>query len=206
MKIRRNHVRKRYRYNVNRKTMNRTRSSTGKIKDPEMQKLWLEGKRVGTNFKEMGLASDPNKSVGIPNYKRNRLESVKIVKKLDDDELARLDSKAQAAAEEAQKPKRGHVVQELEQMAIDRRADPEFRLPKGVVKELTYFLGKHRFNYRAMVADRRNHGQWTWRQFRLKIRRFMAIPEQFNEYLKQRNLPIGVKPDWPEYDSDSEWK
>lgn len=57
-----------------------------------------------------------------------------------------------------------------------------------------------------MVADRRNHGQWTWRQFRLKIRRFMSIPEQFNEYLEQKKLPIDVKPDWPEYESDSEWK
>ncbi|XP_064552765.1 nucleolar protein 16 [Drosophila montana] len=209
MKIRKNHVRKRYRYNVNRKTMNKTRKSTGNIKDPEMKKLWLESKRVGTNFSEMGLASDPNKSVGIPNYKRERLEAVKLVngfmeEELDEEELAALGSKA--AEPEPEKPKRGHVVQDLEQMAIDRRADPEFRLPKGVVKELSYFLNKHKFNYKAMVTDRRNHGQWTWRQFRLKIRRFMSIPEQFNEYLEQKKLPTGVKPDWPEYESDSEWK
>lgn len=97
---------------------------------PEMKKLWLEGKRVGTNFSEMGLASDPNKSVGVPNYKRERLEAVKIVnglaeEALDEDELAALGSKSDKT--ETQKPKRGHVVQELEQMAIDRRSDPEFR-------------------------------------------------------------------------------
>lgn len=57
-----------------------------------------------------------------------------------------------------------------------------------------------------MVTDRRNHGQWTWRQFRSKIRRFISIPEQFNEYLAQKKLPAGEKPDWPEYESDSEWK
>ncbi|XP_017873353.1 PREDICTED: nucleolar protein 16 [Drosophila arizonae] len=209
MKIRKNHVRKRYRYNVNRKTMNKTRKNTGKIKDPEMKKMWLEGKRVGTNFSEMGLARDPNKAVGVPNYKRERLEAVKIVngfteEALDDDEMAILGSKKDKT--ETPKPKRGHVVQELEQMAIDRRADPEFRLPKGVVKELSYFLNKHKFNYKAMVSDRRNHGQWTWRQFRLKIRRFMSIPEQFNEYLEKNKLPINAKPDWPEYESDSEWK
>lgn len=33
MKIRKNHQRKRYRYNVNRKTMRKTRESTGKIKE-----------------------------------------------------------------------------------------------------------------------------------------------------------------------------
>ncbi|KAL7727884.1 hypothetical protein ACLKA6_019449 [Drosophila palustris] len=212
MKIRKNHVRKRYRYSVNRKTLNKTRKNMGKIKDPEMKKLWMEGQRVGTNFSEMGLAKDPNKSIGLPNYKRDRLEAAKVVngfieEELDDEELAALGPKKKSAEDaQNQKPKRGHVVQELEQMAIDRRADPEFRLPKGVVKELSYFLNKHKFNYKAMVTDRRNHGQWTWRQFRLKIRRFMSIPEQFNEYLEQKKLPTGVKPDWPEYESDSEWK
>lgn len=57
-----------------------------------------------------------------------------------------------------------------------------------------------------MVTDRRNHGQWTWRQFRSKIRRFISITEQFNEYLEKKKLPAGKKPDWPEYESDSEWK
>ncbi|XP_060650114.1 nucleolar protein 16 [Drosophila nasuta] len=208
MKIRRNHVRKRYRYNVNRKTMNKTRKSTGKIKDPEMKKMWIEGKRVGTNFSEMGLAKDPNKAVGIPNYKRERLEAAKIVngfveEDLDDEDLKPRSSKTDP---EDLKPKRGHIVQELEQMAVERRSDPEFRLPKGVVKELSYFLNKHKFNYKAMVTDRRNHDQLTWKQFRMKIRRFMLIPEQFNEYLQQKKLPIDVKPDWPEYESDSEWK
>lgn len=33
MKIRKIHRHKRYRYNVNRKTLNKTRSSTGKIKE-----------------------------------------------------------------------------------------------------------------------------------------------------------------------------
>lgn len=99
---------------------------------PEMKKLWEETKRVGTNFSEMGLAKDPNKSIGIPNYKRQRLEAAKIVngfveEEVDDEETATLKPKKKIVDEEETKPKRGHVVQELEQMAIDRRADPEFR-------------------------------------------------------------------------------
>ncbi|EDW81529.1 uncharacterized protein Dwil_GK12115 [Drosophila willistoni] len=207
MKIRKNHARKRYRYNVNRKTLNKTRSSTGKIKDPVLKKLWMEGQRVGTNFSEMGLASDPNKAVAIPNYKSQRLQTVKIVngfveEEMDDEEIKALKG---SRVTESQEPKRGHVVRELEQMASER-ADPEFRLPKGVVKELSYFLNKHKFDYKAMVTDRRNYWQWTWRQFRLKIRRFMSIPEQFNVFLEQKKLPLDTKPDWPEYESDSEWK
>jgi len=34
----------------------------------------------------------------------------------------------------------------------------------------------------------------------------MSIPEQFNVYLEQQKLPVGVKPEWEEYESDSEWK
>ncbi|XP_037708798.1 nucleolar protein 16 [Drosophila subpulchrella] len=207
MKIRKNHARKRYRYNVNRKTMNKTRSSTGKIKDPRMKKMWMEDQRVGTNFSEMGLAKDVNKAIAIPSYKKDRLLAARVVngfleEELDEDERRALGLKKPVVDEG---PKRGHVVQELEQLASER-ADPEFRLPKGVVKELTYFLNKHKFNYKAMVADRKNFNQSTWRQFRLKIRRFMSIPEQFNVYLEQQKLPVGVKPDWEEYESDSEWK
>ncbi|XP_030369525.1 nucleolar protein 16 [Scaptodrosophila lebanonensis] len=202
MKIRKNHVRKTYRYNVNRKTLNRTRKSTGKIKDPVMKKLWMENKRVGTNFREMGLAKDPNKSVAIPNYKSERLQYAKIVNSTVENEQE--DGEFPTKERPKYQPRRVHVVHQLEALAKER-ADPEFRLPKGVVKELTYFLSKHKFNYKAMVTDRRNHGQWTWKQFRMKIRKFMSIPEQFNVYLEQQKLPVGIKPDWPEYESDSEW-
>ncbi|XP_001358994.1 nucleolar protein 16 [Drosophila pseudoobscura] len=207
MKIRKNHKGKHYRYSVNRKTLNKTRSSTGKIKDPALKKMWVEGQRVGTNFSEMGLAKDPNKAIAIPSYRKDRLHAAKIVngfveEELDEEERLLLGIK-KAPVEEG--PKRGHVVEELEQLASER-ADPEFRLPKGVVKELSYFLNKYKFNYKGMVTDRKNYGQLTWRQFRLKIRRFMSIPEQFNVYLEQKNLTADVKPDWPEYESDSEWK
>lgn len=57
-----------------------------------------------------------------------------------------------------------------------------------------------------MVTDRRNHDQWTWKQFRMKIKQFMNIPEQFNKYLEKKRLPLDTPLDWPEYDSDSEWK
>ncbi|XP_075146195.1 nucleolar protein 16 [Haematobia irritans] len=197
MKIRRNHRQKRYRYNVNRKTLNKTRSSTGKIKDPVLKKLWEETKKPGTNFREMGLAVNPNKSVPIPNFKSDRLKMTKIVNGFVEEEITDEDIK--------QTPKRGHVVHDLEEMA-KQKADSKLRLPKGVVSHLTYFLDKYQFNYKAMVTDRRNHDQWTWKQFRMKIKQFMSIPEQFNMYLEKKKLPLDKKLDWPEYDSDSEWK
>lgn len=71
------------------------------------------------------------------------------------------------------------------------------------MKYATYLLDKYGLNYKAMVKDEKNHDQETWKQFRAKIRKFMSIPEQFNVYLKKRNLD----PDnlgWSEYDSDCE--
>ncbi|CAD6991211.1 nucleolar protein 16 [Ceratitis capitata] len=199
MKIRKNHQRKRYRYNCNRKTMRKTRESTGKIKDPEMKKLWIETKR-NKNFFEMGLASDPNKSVPIPNFKQHRIKTVKIIngfveEEMDDEELK---------SKISDRP-RGYVIEKLEADAAEPR-EKLLRLPKNSIDHLSYFLDKYKFNYKAMVTDRRNYLQWTWKQFRMKIRKFMSIPEQFNAYLKQRNLKEGEKPAWEEYDSDSEWK
>lgn len=54
-----------------------------------------------------------------------------------------------------------------------------------------------------MVKDEKNYDQETWRQFRAKIRKFMSIPEQFDVYVKQRNLDpehLG----WSEYKSDDD--
>lgn len=54
-----------------------------------------------------------------------------------------------------------------------------------------------------MVMDKKNHDQWTWKQFRAKCRRFMAIPEQFDVYLQSRDMNKDSL-DWTEYESDSE--
>ena len=200
MKIRRIHIRKRYRYNVNRKTLNRTRSSTGKLKDPTLKKLWEDCKRPGRNYYEMGLSADPNKSVPIPNFKNERLKMMKIVDGFVEEEV----SDEEPVVE--RKPKRKEFVAKMLEEQANTLREPQLRLPKGVVQILEYFLDKHNLNYKAMVNDRRNYDQWTWKQFRMKIRKFMSIPEQFDKYLEKKNLKPGDSLPWPEYDSDSEWR
>lgn len=79
----------------------------------------------------------------------------------------------------------------------------QFRLPKGVVTHLSKMMDKYKLNYKAMVMDKQNYDQWTWKQFRAKCRRFMSIPEQFDIYLQSRNLDENTL-DWIEYESDSE--
>ncbi|XP_037947287.1 nucleolar protein 16 [Teleopsis dalmanni] len=198
MKIKKNHARKHYRYNVNRKTLKKTRTSTGKIKDPWLKKLWEDRKNPNKNFREMGLSSDPNKTVPIPSFKNDRLKIVKIVNGFMEEEI-------EEEEKPKMKPRRGHVAEKLEEIAKDR-GESLLRLPKGVVSQLSYFLDKYQFNYKAMVTDKRNYDQWTWKQFRMKIRKFMSIPEQFNKYLEKKNMKPGEKLPWTEYDSDSEWR
>lgn len=77
------------------------------------------------------------------------------------------------------------------------------RLPKGVVSFLSDMLDAHGLNYAAMVRDKKNYDQWTWKQFRGKIRKFMGIPEQFGPYLKSRNLNKDNL-NWIEYETDDE--
>lgn len=64
-------------------------------------------------------------------------------------------------------------------------------------------MDKYKLNYKAMVTDKKNYDQWTWKQFRAKCRRLMTIPEQFNVYLNSKQLDTDSF-DWVEYDSDSE--
>lgn len=79
----------------------------------------------------------------------------------------------------------------------------EIRLPKGVVTHLSQMMDKYKLNFKAMVMDKKNYDQWTWKQFRAKCRRFMSIPEQFDAYIQSRNLDENPF-DWIEYESDSE--
>lgn len=73
-----------------------------------MKKLWIETKR-NKNFQEIGLSSDPNKVFPIPNFKQNRLKTVKVVsgfieEEMDDEELN----------EKIADRSRGYVIEQLE--------------------------------------------------------------------------------------------
>lgn len=77
-------------------------------------------KRPGTNFADMGLASNPNKSVPIPNFKSDRLKLTKIVVNgFTEEEIKEEDLKQTT-------PKRGHVVNELVELA-KQKGDSKLR-------------------------------------------------------------------------------
>lgn len=157
--------------------------------------MWEDRKTISTNLKEIGLGWDPNKVIGIPSARSERIKMIKQMQGFVEE-----DNPPEEPIE-VRRPK-AHV---LEQMEIDANAlrESKFRLPKGLVSHLTYMMDKHKLNYKAMVYDSKNYDQWTWKQFRAKCRKLMEIPQQFDLYLASRNIDKDSL-DWVEYGSDSE--
>lgn len=192
----------------------------------EIKKVWEDRKTISSNLRDIGLGWDPNKIIKIPNAREER---AKLMKKMHG--FVEEDNTNEAEPKLVKRPK-GFVMEEMEADAnalresnfrfvrnkknlsidIDRSNIFQlyfvhvvlyFRLPKGVVAHLSYMMDKYKLNYKAMVMDKKNYDQWTWKQFRAKCRRFMSIPEQFDVYLQSRNLDNETL-DWNEYESDSE--
>ncbi|KAL0281677.1 UNVERIFIED_CONTAM: hypothetical protein PYX00_002590 [Menopon gallinae] len=153
-KIRKQKRRKQYRYNVNRKRLNKN-----------VKKAWKERFSCRQNLKSMGLVYDVNKEIGVAE-----------------------ECKMDVDAGERTKPK-AKVAEELEKDANTLR-EKGYRLPKNQVEYLSYLLDKYGEDYKAMARDKRNIIQATWKQIRSKINVFKSIPEQFNEYLQQKNNKV----------------
>ncbi|CRK94886.1 CLUMA_CG008378, isoform A [Clunio marinus] len=196
---------KKYNYDKNRKNLKKKLKSTGKIKCPEIKNAMDKRRTLTTNIDDMGLAFDVNKSLGLPNSKRDR---IKFVKKLQNGfvEEDQTDSENENESKTELAPKH-EVVEKLERDAKELR-ESKFRLPKGQVKFISYLIDKYGLNYKKMVKDHKNYDQETWRQLRAKCRKFMSIPEQFSKYLEERNLVDceinPLDPQWQETNTDIE--
>ncbi|XP_075221391.1 nucleolar protein 16 [Lycorma delicatula] len=168
-KIRKQHRKKKYKYNVNRKRMRNKLQKTPSIKCDQVNKEWERHKTVRQNLRSMGLAYDPNLAIRIPKT---------VIKPLEDEKL-------EEKPRPPRIPKKIHVAQALEEDANAPR-EKTFRLPKSQVQWLSYLLNKYGEDYKAMSRDDKNYYQETWKQLRAKVKQFKSIPEQFGEYLESR--------------------
>lgn len=59
-----------------------------------------------------------------------------------------------------------------------------------------------------MEKDSKNYNQETWRQLRAKVKKFLSIPQQCTEFLKEQGIldnKLDPKdPRWKEPDSDDD--
>ncbi|KAI4471091.1 hypothetical protein MML48_1g19249 [Holotrichia oblita] len=174
-KLRKQRRKKVYRHNVNRKRLRNKLHKVGNIECKEIKQAWDRNKSVQINLKEMGLSYDPNQTIKIPNNKKQlKTKIITTSSEWIEEEI-----------EEVEIPKK-HVAEELEKDAKAPRVKL-FRLPKGQVEWITYLMDKYGNDFKAMVKDKRNYNQETWKQLRAKIKRFKSIPEQYSEYIKNKN-------------------
>lgn len=152
-----------------------------------------------TNINQMGLVYDVNKALPVPSYKFERVKKKKV-------DHGFVEEDQSGSEEEAAHPKQ-EVANELEKKAKALR-ESKFRLPKGIIKFVSYLIDKYGLDYKKMAKDPKNYDQETWRQLRAKCRKFMSIPEHFSKYLEERDLvDCDIDPEdpkWKENNTDIE--
>lgn len=141
----------------------------------EIKNAWEKSKSVETNFSEMGLSHDPNKTIVIPNSK------AEIKVSLISNETEWQEEIITNCRVGTYKALIADVLEKEAKTPLERR----FKLPKSQVKWLTYLMKKYKNNFKAMSQDKKNYNQETWKQIRQKIKRFKSIPDQFGEFLKE---------------------
>ena len=156
-------------------------------------------KSLSTNVGEMGLVYDLKKKFKVVNNREKQMKQrIKLANGFVEEEN-------DLEAENEVLPKQ-HVLDKMEAEANAPKVK-KFRLPKVQVKELGYFIMKYKLNYKLWAKDFKNYDQVTWRQYRAKCRKFMAIPEQFGEWMAEKGLLDDIDPDepaWKEYCTDDE--
>ncbi|XP_064470642.1 nucleolar protein 16-like [Ornithodoros turicata] len=80
-----------------------------------------------------------------------------------------------------------HVVEALEAEA-SQPTRKTLRMSGDNVKFCVYMLEKYGEDYKAMAKDSKNYYQHTPAQIRQKIKTLQKIPEQWNAYLKAKQM------------------
>ena len=180
-KVRKVKRRKKYHVNINRKRLRNKLRKLPAIGCPQIKESWEVTTSTRTNLKQMGLVYDPNEVLKIPRVKNQLIADAKL-KAIDSENMSESEEETENVI-----PEKGYVVEELLKEAKAPRKRM-FRLPNSQVEFLIYLMDKHGEDYKAMARDKTNYNQLTWRQIRAKIKLFKGIPEQYNEYLKNKNV------------------
>ncbi|KAK2558372.1 Nucleolar protein 16 [Acropora cervicornis] len=137
-----------------------------RVLNQTLQKHWNYKKSVRQNFKELGLASDPNTVVGFPGKK-----SAKQGEKTQEDQEMEVDKEPTP------------LIQEFEEMAANE-LKTERHIPPGEARVLWRFIQDHGDNYKGMAKDKRNYNQYTPKQLQRKCETFLKSKQDFSRYLE----------------------
>ncbi|KAL8579018.1 hypothetical protein ACOMHN_035957 [Nucella lapillus] len=164
-------VKKNFNYTRNRRKEWDKTKKIPTIKCKQIREAWDAKKTMTSNFREMGLSVDPNKTLHIPTAKEL---------------LGPKDLAEDTSRKEKRKGKKMHVVNELEAEAAlpqERR----LKLSEPDVAFCISMMEKYGDDYKAMARDEENYYQDTPKQIARKIRVFRSIPEQYSAYLASKS-------------------
>ncbi|XP_060068250.1 uncharacterized protein LOC132548399 [Ylistrum balloti] len=169
------HRKRKFNYDKNRRKEWLKSKKMPTIECKQVKNAWDSKRSVKENMLEMGLATDPNKTISIPKTKDSLVTSIPG------------SSKKTEMKEEAAPAVKQYVALELEAEAnIPQRR--RLRLSEPETRYCIYMMEKYGEDYKAMARDMRNYYQDTPKQIKSKIKAFKSIPEQYGEYLKSKGV------------------
>ncbi|CAI9717750.1 Hypothetical predicted protein [Octopus vulgaris] len=162
-----------YRYNVNRRQENKKRKKVPSIDCALIKKFWNKGKSSQSNFEDMGLCFNPNKTLPIPSVK-------------DIMGYRSLEAETMEVDKTKKPPRKDFVVKGLEEEANSAGKRPK-SMAEEDVKYCILMMEKYGEDYEKMARDYRNYYQDTPNQIKKKINKFKNMEKQYKKYLASRN-------------------
>jgi hypothetical protein len=176
------HKKKRFNYNKNLKKAWKKQKAKkqAKVTDETLKAAWNTHKSIEYNYAELGLSSNPNKTLSIPR-----------IKTLIQPEVMNLQKAIELENQNKFKTnkKETSVVQELEKRAKEAK-DPEYNLNESDRFMCIYMMEKYGQEYHKMERDHKNFYQETGAQWKRKINLFKKMKNAFDKYLADKKAGV----------------
>jgi len=163
-----------------------------KVESGPLRENWDNTKSVKGNLEKLGLSFNPNKVV------KTESESMKHLKFLNkanrnEEKAVETTNIEQAESTTNAEVKSQTFTESYEKHAKSLKKVRSHRFSNEQVLFITHLLDKHKFDFKAMARDPRNHYQETPKQIEKKVRQFMKIPEHFAVYCRDRGMLDGIE-------------
>ncbi|XP_037603888.1 nucleolar protein 16 [Sebastes umbrosus] len=150
---------KKFDYNLDRKKLKKKfiKKYNPRIENSQIRNAWDDRKSLTTNLQEMGLASDPNRT--LPIQRKSLLGKDKVTK---------------APVGIVTKP---YVLNLLEEEANRPEKDSK-TLSSDLIEYAQYMIREHSEDFKAMARDEKNYYQDTPKQIKRKINEYQRCHKE----------------------------
>lgn len=176
------HKKKKFNYNKNLKKAWKKQKAKkqAKVTDETLKAAWNAHKSIEYNYAELGLSSDPNKTLSIP-----RTKTIIQPEVMDLQKAIELEDQNKFPSGK----KETRVVQELERRAKEAK-DPEYNLNENDRFMCIYMMEKYGQEFNKMERDYKNYYQETAAQWKKKINLFKKMKHAYEKYLADKKAGV----------------